>query len=245
METPKRPLRPELESIIPIRMRARPVDQRGYCVPWFVLRTGFDTWDFRIVQPRKILQAINQRICWLCGESLSLTAMGEYIGDSMTFVIGPMCVVNRTTSEPPCHRECAEFAVRACPFLSLPKAQYRDANLPEGCTEPAGMGLMHNPTVCVTWTTRGFTIQPASNGGVLFRLFTEPDRVQFWHKGQLATRRQVCEGMLIGLPHIYAVAEREGELPEFRRYFQDALRFLPAAAPGEEHDPPDFLSLLE
>lgn len=31
----------------------------------------------------------------------------------MTFVVGPMCELNRISGEPPSHRECAEFSA-AC-----------------------------------------------------------------------------------------------------------------------------------
>ena len=53
-------------------------------------------------------RAFKRGLCWVCGEPL---------GVHKVYAIGPMCVINRTTSEPASHRDCAEFAVKACPFL--------------------------------------------------------------------------------------------------------------------------------
>jgi hypothetical protein len=113
---------------IPARIANLHKDSRGYPVPWFVAwlkggepcPPGRGEPDFRIIGPGKLTQAYNESRCWICGRSL--------IGSSRIFVIGPMCVINRVTSEPPNHRECAEFAAKACPFLTNPrqKRDYKD-----------------------------------------------------------------------------------------------------------------------
>src|SRR5262245_2742625 len=101
-------LRPELPPV-PERMRKLPL-HRGYPVPWFV------EWiegvpDFRIMDGRKLVRAVKEKRCWVCGE-----LMGSYLA----FTIGPMCAVNRISAEPPSHRECASFSARGCPFLTRP-----------------------------------------------------------------------------------------------------------------------------
>ena len=70
--------------------------QDGYPVPWFVAKVG-DRYDFRVVDPKKIEKAIKKRRCWVCGNPISPL-------EKMVFVVGPMCVINRTTAEPPSHR---------------------------------------------------------------------------------------------------------------------------------------------
>jgi len=55
--------------------------------------------DFRTMDARKLGPAIRYHKCWMCGET-----MGKY----MTSVIGPMCMISRTISEPPSHLECLE-----------------------------------------------------------------------------------------------------------------------------------------
>src|SRR4030095_12652609 len=83
------------QAKMPSRMAKLPRDARGYPVPRFV--SWYDGKpDFRIADTRYLEHCFRARTCWLCGELL-----GRYLA----FVIGPMCAVNRTTAEPPCHRD--------------------------------------------------------------------------------------------------------------------------------------------
>src|ERR1041385_2432550 len=91
---------------LPARLRKLPVE-RGYPVPWFVAFVD-GHYDFRVIGPGKIARAVQENRCWICGDTL---------GSYLCFPIGPMCAINRVTSEPPSHRECAEWSARACPFL--------------------------------------------------------------------------------------------------------------------------------
>lgn len=127
---------------LPDRMRRLAIDARGYPVPWFV--DWFDGKpDFRVIDTPKLGIAHNQKLCWICG-----TPRGVHLA----FAIGPMCVVNRTTSEPPAHYECAHFAVRACPFMILPKAQRRESNLPEQRHQAEGH-ITRNPGAAAIYVT--------------------------------------------------------------------------------------------
>src|SRR4051812_13821199 len=96
---------------MPPSIAALPRDHRGYPVPWFV------AWSegrpiFPAADPQKLVRAIRERRCWVCGDLLT-----RYLA----FVVGPMCTVNRVSAEPPSHLKCAEFSTRACPFLTRPK----------------------------------------------------------------------------------------------------------------------------
>src|SRR5215467_3774641 len=93
---------------LPKRMLALPIDGRGYPVPWFVAWIRGEP-DFRVIKPGGAEIAYHRNLCWLCGQRL---------GTYKTFVIGPMCTLNRVSAEPPSHRDCAEFAAKACPFLT-------------------------------------------------------------------------------------------------------------------------------
>src|SRR5262244_3119154 len=66
----------------------------------------------------------------------------------------PICGVNRTSSEPPSHRDCAAFAVRACPFLTQREPEYRAKGLPDDMTKAPGLGLQYNPSVVMLWITK-------------------------------------------------------------------------------------------
>lgn len=91
--------RPDLEAP-PDRIRKLAI-YRGFPVPWFVdwvpaSQDGGTVLipEFRAMDGEKLVAAINQRLCWVCGEGL---------GKFMTFVAGPMCGINRTSAEPPSH----------------------------------------------------------------------------------------------------------------------------------------------
>jgi hypothetical protein len=159
-------------------MKKLPIDARGYPVPWFVCWIDGKP-DFRVADSSKMVKARQLGCCWVCGEKL---------GKWKTFVIGPMCAVNRTTSEPPCHDECAVFSATACPFLTLPRAQRRDANLPHDIKGPAGMMIERNPGVTCLWTTDRYQLFNAGNG-LLYRL-ANPVRIEFYTERRHATRAE-------------------------------------------------------
>lgn len=184
---------------IPQNMRSLPVDPRTrHVVPWFV------AWvdglpDFRVIGPDKIYNAVRFELCWLCGRAL---AAHKY------FVVGPMCAVNRISAEPPSHRDCALFAAKVCPFLAMPKAARRDANVPEAASEPAGLMIRRNPGVVLLWHTKSFALVRASNG-VLFRM-GEPVDVAWLAEGRRATRAEVVASIESGYPILEEAARRDG-----------------------------------
>jgi hypothetical protein len=128
---------------LPPRMQHLPIDARGFPVPFFV------AWidgvpDHRIADPKKFELAVRFRRCWVCGEQ-----MGRFCA----YVIGPMCAVNRVSADPPMHRECAEYSVRVCPFLTRPHARRRTDALTEN-GESRGIPILRNPGVALLWVTR-------------------------------------------------------------------------------------------
>jgi hypothetical protein len=182
---------------IPVYMRNLPLDRKGRPVPWFAAWIGGEP-DFRLVAPGKMQQALrgNGR-CWVCGNEF-----GRW--DERAFVIGPMCAVNRISAEPPSHRDCAEWAVRACPFLTRPHMRRREAGLPAELGEPAGIMIDRNPGIAVTWTTRLPRTFRDPAGGTLFNI-GEPESsigtsVGWWCEGRAATRAEVLDAIDAGLP---------------------------------------------
>lgn len=208
---------------LPVRMQSLPISEKGYPVPYFVAWIDGKP-DFRVMDGAKLVRAVKFDLCWLCGCKL---------GKHKTFTIGPMCAINRTISEPPSHRECADFAVQACPFLTLPKALRRESglnidgvNLKEG----AGVMLKRNPGVTLLWTTLSFRIMNDGRGGALFRL-GDPEFLQWWAEGRTATRAEILESINSGLPLLRGIAEQEGEeaVAEFEQYVERGMRLVPAA----------------
>ena len=211
--------RPELPPV-PERMRALPI-RRGYPVPWFVAEVDGD-YHFPTADGRKLVQALRKRLCWVCGQPL---------GSRNAFVIGPMCAINKTTSEPPNHRECAIFSATACPFLARPHMK-RQKDQPEGAVAPPGMHIMRNPGVALVWVTRDYSIrqvprEEGSNEGVLFKL-GEPSEVAWYAEGRLATREEVMQSIDSGLPILREIAEKHGEMRLLKRQYDEALKLVPA-----------------
>ncbi len=208
------------EDLIPPRMRSLPRDHRNYPVPYFVAWIDGKP-DFRVIEKDRLAHCHNNKLCWLCGEK-----MGRY----KAFVIGPMCSINRVSSEPPSHRECAEFAVKACPFLTLPKAERRLNNLPEDGVKAAGEGISHNPGATLVWVTE--TYKPFRVGhGVLFQVGA-PHQIEWYAEGRIATRAEVDAAVAKGLPLLRATAESESPaaVAALERMYAAAAKLFPAAA---------------
>jgi len=193
---------------LPNRMKHLPIDRRGYPVPWFVqwideagdgCPMGNGTPEFRVMDHDHLVEAALRQRCWVCGGTL-----GRY----QTFVAGPMCVVNRTSAEPPSHLDCATFSAIACPFLSRPKAKRREAGMPETGEVP-GIMIARNPGVTAVYTTTRYTHFRDPNGGLLFDI-GEPDHVEWYAKGRAATRDEIMESITTGLPALRDVAVAEG-----------------------------------
>lgn len=202
----------------PARMAKRPIE-RGYAVPWFVAKIG-DHYDFRVIDDGKIEEAITYRLCWLCGQRM---------GGFKAFCIGPMCVINRVISEPPSHRECCEWAMRACPFLTQREHKRREAGLPtEGIKESAGFGIKRQPGVAVLWVTKSFKVARVTDG-VLFDL-GDPVEIRWYREGRAATRDEVLQSIESGYPILLEAAEQDGPraIKALESARERALRLLPA-----------------
>src|SRR5215467_16140142 len=100
-------------------------------------------------------------------------------------------------SEPPSHLECAEFSVKACPFLARPHAHRRDTNMPDGKQPPPGFAIARNPGVACLWVSKQYpkVFQAQAGGtGVLFSL-GDPIQTIWYREGRLATRVEVYDAI--------------------------------------------------
>lgn len=213
----------------PARIKRLPKDDRGYPVPAFVewmidgkpaLRGGGSAPDFRYADFAFRNRAFKQGLCWLCGDQL---------GVHKVYVIGPMCVINRTTMEPACHRDCAEYAAKACPFLVKPREKRNLKGLDPNASA-AGTMIKRNPgCVCLYETPKASAFNDGK-GDWLIRLGA-PDRVDWWAEGRTATRAEITASIDSGYPLLFEAALKDGPeaCEELARLTQDALKLLPAA----------------
>lgn len=209
-------IRPNIRAVLPVRMLGRPVDHRGYPVPWFVTeKDAQGRWEFRVLHPLRYREALMKKVCWICGQPLT---------KRLAFAVGPMCGINRISAEPPQHLECALFAVKACPFMLLPKSQRRESGLPQDAKEHSA-SILRNPGVILIWLTKRYEVVP-SEGHTLVQM-GRPEAITFWYEGRTATRAEIDESLRTGCPTVQAMAELEGALPEYRKAVERFERLLP------------------
>lgn len=214
---------------LPDRLRYRPVDRRGFPVPYFLCdqdaaaAVNGGNWDFRLVQATRAFTAVRHDICWICGHQL---------GAVRVFVLGPMCAINRVSTEPPCHPDCAEFSAKACPFLSNPRATRRDGGKPDDVGTP-GIMLERNPGVVMLWPTRRGMVEIYREArGVLFRLGDPVDNLRAYAEGRTATVAELQQSIVSGLPAFRDAALQQAKVDRmsdrwaYRRIVVDAKEAL-------------------
>lgn len=184
---------------LPDAMASLPRDHRGYPIPAFVYFDEQGKEDFRIIKRGWREECHTKHKCWLCG---------GYLGSRKWFVLGPMCSVTRTTMEPPCHRLCAEFAVKNCPFLTKPLAKRGDlSDVPDKFV--SGIMIDRNPGVTMIWETLSYKPFRDGMGGWLIEV-GDPKKVTAWREGRHATRDELLESVRTGLPFLEEAAAKQG-----------------------------------
>jgi hypothetical protein len=203
---------------LPNRMTRLPINEQGFPVPFFVPYVNGKP-EFRGFDGEKMVICVRHKKCWLCGDQL---------GKFMVFTIGPMCAVNRVSAEPPSHRECALYAVQACPFLTQPRMRRNEKDMPEHL-EPAGLMLRRNPGVTLLWTTLHYSVFKDGRGGALFNV-GDPECVEFFAEGRKATRAEIMESIDSGLPTLREMAERDGPdaVAELEVMYDKAMELVPS-----------------
>lgn len=202
---------------VPERMRGLAISDEGYPIPWFVPYVDGKP-EFRAMDSEKMGIAVRHNKCWLCGHTM---------GVHLTFPIGPMCVVTRTTSEPPSHLACAEYGAKACPFLTQPRMRRNEKDKPEG--EVAGIYIDRNPGCVALWTCRDYKpFRDHMTKGILFRI-GDPEHVEYYANGRRATRDEILLSMETGLPILLEIAARDGPdaLSELEGQYERAMSYVP------------------
>lgn len=206
---------------LPQKMQKLPIDERGYPVPWFVAWVEGKP-EFRAADAAKFRAAIRQGLCWVCGEKLPATVK--------VFVVGPMCGINRTSGEPPCHPDCARWSAQNCPFLTRPKMVRREDEVMNNDMlklQSAGTAIARNPGVALLWFCRDFETFNDYGGKTLITMGS-PYAVEWYSKGVLATREEVQNSIDEGLPALESVARSEpGGLEALERCKQRFEKWLP------------------
>lgn len=135
--------RERLEAIeVPRRMRTLAKDARGYPVPFLVMVDKSGTPQFTINDHAKVHDCISKHLCAICGKRFDRNAM---MHREMWFVGGSRCFLHERGAflDPPLHLECAEYALRVCPFLAASRYMRRvDAKKLDPNNLPDGMAIV-------------------------------------------------------------------------------------------------------
>lgn len=207
---------------LPATMRRLLVDHRGFPVPWFVpWQEGKPIFPAQAAGKAERAWALD--LCWVCGGKLGRLA---------AFVIGPMCAVNLTSSEPPSHLECARFSARNCPFLPNPRMR-RTIPFCQAEGRVAGDGIERNPGATLLWIvkTQAKGERFFAGNGFLFEIGKRHSH-EWYANGRAATREEVMSSIETGLPlleeMVIADPDPEGAAAEFERRKLAAFELVPA-----------------
>jgi hypothetical protein len=206
-------LRPDLTPL-PKQIAKLPISENGYPVPWFVFWVDGKP-DFRVTDEGKLVRAVKEKKCWICGRRLVKT---------MTFVFGPMGVMNRGSMEPPSHYECAEWAARNCPFITRSQASRRENNLPDS-THTIELVSDHNPGVFMLWTTHDYMAR-LSSGNHHFTV-GDPVATKWFTNGHEATREEVIAGIDAAYNRLVVLCTTDALKEQLARHMAAVEPFLP------------------
>jgi hypothetical protein len=115
------------ESQMPRSLARRPRWKGKYPIPYVMFIDDRGRPDFRVNDEAKRIQAINHRLCALCGQPLSHR--------QSAFIGGPKCERYRLFIDGPMHEGCAGYAFTMCPYLAAPGARH---------AEPAVLSARHS-----------------------------------------------------------------------------------------------------
>lgn len=150
------------DLIIPDFLKHLAVDARGYVIPYFVPIIDGKP-DFRMLDEKKQILCIKNKLCLICGKRL--------LKGTMFFISGPVGVKNRVSTDPPAHRECAEYSLAVCPHLLLQKAQcnergdqIKDLQSRNPIIQAEKSGEIRNPDKIFLIRSSGYNIFPNPSG---------------------------------------------------------------------------------
>jgi hypothetical protein len=167
---------------IPDKMKDLPVDDRGYPIPWTVLRGPSDGKPHFAINVEELrLKSIRERLCPICGVRL-------YRG--FWFVGGPGSALHPHGAyiDPPLHKECAEYALKVCPYLAAPRYSGRVDDRTLKAADRARIPILidrtmypERPPLFVCGMTIGMTVTES-----LYLVPKRPWRVlEYWRGGEM------------------------------------------------------------
>jgi hypothetical protein len=129
----------------------------GFPVPFIQLWAGSKP-DFRAVNLEHCARCLRDKLCAICGRRL---------GEFCYFIGGPLSKKNRLLVDPAMHKHCAEFASKACPFVSGHRQEYSTRPVNKNVARIEETASAVRPEVMYILKTRTEKFNPARVNGRL------------------------------------------------------------------------------
>lgn len=154
---------------MPHRIKALPVDHRGFPVPVMAAYKDGKP-DLAVIDAEKCARMIRTSLCGICGQPL-----GRY-----KFIVGgPKVWAFRVSANPAFHSVCAEYAMKVCPHLATPSMPYLP-DRPDDTIALRGMDTVRAPYVGLFVTER---YNYEVSGGMLLITAITWTKVEWWSEG--------------------------------------------------------------
>lgn len=121
-------------------------DHRGYPI-FYAIQQPTGGYDFKAIVWDQVQRCAERRLCGLCGRPL---------GYWIVFIGGPKSCQNRWFSDPPMHRECAEYAWQVCPYLLRGGYDRSHTERARRVAQEDPTGYMGKPEKMGFFTTRSY-----------------------------------------------------------------------------------------
>lgn len=174
---------------VPMALRKRPKDRRGYPIPYVVFRDTAGRPHFTINDQERHAHVTRKALCSLCGGKLK-EAKGR---PGAWFIGGPICFVSPLGAflDPAMHEDCARYAVQVCPYIAAPRYATRldDRTLkpefiPEGVVVAGDLTQQNDrPTLFALGQCAGYEAVAHGNQTAL-RKVGEWLHLEFWQHGR-------------------------------------------------------------
>jgi hypothetical protein len=155
---------------MPPQIAALPRDPRGYPVFHTIQPDHYvagEPADFRTLHVDRHVEAGQKRLCAICGRPLPYW---------LWFLGGPMCLANRIFGDGPMHRDCMDYALQVCPYLTHATMEYGIVKDPtfmdrvdDAITGDPNV-ITRRPERILLLRTRGYTLVMQTGGKPAFRV---------------------------------------------------------------------------
>lgn len=169
---------------IPKELSHLKIDERGYPIPFFVTNRNGKP-DFVLLNTERQMQCVEKKLCPICG--LKLYKDYSYV------ITGPLGLKNCMVTDPPMHRVCAEFSLRACPHMYFQKAERKETGVDRDAVQEA----IHNlDKPAVLFLVKIDKIKQRPHEGHVYLNFRPVSAEQYEYRNGLLTKVELLDSRI-------------------------------------------------